>query len=447
MPLTFLLEVFAEHTREDAFVFAGRASTYGWLTERIEHWAAPLREADIDRGTVVMLEAGFSPDAVALLLALLHRGAIVVPAAPSSQHHTERFAEIAQVEAMVRIDAERGLQARPTGCTADHPLYDQLGEHPGLVLFTSGSTGEPKGIVHDVTRLLDKYRVRRRCHRTVAFLLFDHIGGLDTALYSLSNGSCLVLVDDRTPDGVCQAVQDHRAEVLPVAPSFLNLLALSGAHQRYDLSSLRFVTYGAEMMPAATLDRCQQMFPGVTLLQKYGTSEVGTLRSKSRSSDSLWVKIGGEGYQTRVVDGQLEILARSSMLGYLNADSPFTADGWFKTGDDVEVDGEYIRFLGRASDVINVGGRKVHPAEVEGIILALPNIDEVAVMGEANPLMGQIVCAQLRTVTPEDLGPLRRRVREACRQQLDAYKVPIKIELATAPLTSARHKVHRHPTP
>ena len=95
------------------------------------------------------------------------------------------------------------------------------------------------------------------------------------------------------------------------------------------------VTYGTEAMPESTLKRFHEILPEVKLLQTYGLSEIGIMRSKSLSSDSLWVKIGGEDFQTRVVDGLLEIKAKSAMLGYLNAPSPFTEDGWFKTGDEV----------------------------------------------------------------------------------------------------------------
>ena len=98
-------------------------------------------------------------------------------------------------------------------------------------------------------------------------------------------------------------------------------------------------------MPESTLKRFNQLFPDIKLLQTYGLSEVGILRSKSKSSDSLWVKVGGEEFETRVIDGMLEIKAKSAMLGYLNAPSPFTEDGWFKTWDAVEVEGEYIKIL------------------------------------------------------------------------------------------------------
>src|SRR5260370_10855797 len=100
-------------------------------------------------------------------------------------------------------------------------------------------------------------------------------------------------------------------------------------------------------MPESTLRRFHSSLPHINLQQTYGLSEVGILRSRSRSSDSLWVQVGGEGYQTRVVNGTLQIKAQSAMLGYLNAPSPFTADGWLDTGDAVEGDCDYIQILGR----------------------------------------------------------------------------------------------------
>ena len=95
-----------------------------------------------------------------------------------------------------------------------------------------------------------------------------------------------------------------------------------------------------------------------------------------------------------MVDGLLEIKAQSAMLGYLNAPSPFTEDGWFITGDAVEVDGEYFRILGRQSEMINVGGEKVYPAEVESVLQLMDGVEEVMVNGEENAITGQIVRAK-----------------------------------------------------
>jgi acyl-CoA synthetase (AMP-forming)/AMP-acid ligase II len=203
------------------------------------------------------------------------------------------------------------------------------------------------------------------------------------------------------------------------------------------------VTYGTEVMPESTLKRFHAAFPQVKLLQTYGLSEVGILRSKSKSSDSLWVKVGGEGFETRVVDGMLEIKAKSAMLGYLNHPSPFTADGWFKTGDAVEVDGEYLRILGRKSELINVGGEKVYPAEVESVLQLMEGVEDVAVTGQPHPLTGQIVFARVKLSTAESLAEFRVRMRQFCQDKLPRYAVPQKVELVEESLHGERFKKMR----
>jgi acyl-coenzyme A synthetase/AMP-(fatty) acid ligase len=263
---------------------------------------------------------------------------------------------------------------------------------------------------------------------------------VDTLLYSLSNASCLVTVSDRSPDAVCAAVQAHAVEVLPVSPSFLNLLLLSQAYARHDLSSLKVITYGAEVMPERTLRRCHEVFPGVELLQKFGATEVGTLRSKSRSADSTWVKIGGEGYAVRVVGGVLQIKARSAILGYLNAPDPFTDDGWFVTGDLVEQDGEYLRILGRQSDVINVGGEKVNPAEVESVVEELDMVREAVAYGEPNAIVGHVVCARVRLSGAADPRAAAREIKAHCRRRLEPHKVPVRVTIVDEPLHTDRSK-------
>jgi acyl-CoA synthetase (AMP-forming)/AMP-acid ligase II len=316
---------------------------------------------------------------------------------------------------------------------------------PGLVLFSSGSTGKSKAALHNFARLLEKFQVRRHSLVTLTMLLLDHIGGINTLLYILSNGGTIVAVETRDPDHVCRAIESHKVELLPTSPTFLNLLLISEAWRRYDLSSLKRITYGTEVMPPGTLARLHQVLPEVELLQTYGLSELGILRSKSRSSDSLWVKVGGEGFETKIEGGTLRIRARSAMLGYLNAPSPFDADGWFNTGDSVEVDGEYIRILGRVSEIINVGGEKVYPAEVEDALQTMPNVRDVAVTGASNPITGQIVVARFNLFEPEELPAFRRRLREYCKGRLAPFKVPAKIEIVDEAQYSERFKKMRRP--
>ncbi|MBI2859569.1 MAG: long-chain fatty acid--CoA ligase [Chloroflexi bacterium] len=446
MLVDLLLDVFRKNHRDDAMIWREQAFSYGWLLSSIEEWRGRLQREDALRSTVLSLEGDFSPNAVSLLFALIETDRIVVPLTSSVEVNKPEFREIAQVESIIKLSGDDQAFFERTQKTADHPLLleSKRKNHPGLILFSSGSTGKPKAAVHDFVPILDKFRTPRPRKRMMAFLLFDHIGGLNTLLHTLSNGGCIVTVSDRSPDSVLAAVAKHRVQVLPTSPSFINTLLFSEAYKQHDLSSLERITYGTEVMPESTLKRMHEILPGVELLQTYGLSEVGILRSRSRSSDSLWVRVGGEGFETRVVDGMLEIKARSAMLGYLNAPSPFTEDGWFKTGDVVEVDGEWLRILGRKSGIINVGGQKVYPAEVESVIQQMKGVEDAAVSGKTNPLLGQIVVATVRVNTGETRREFMVRMRLFCQDRLQSYKIPQKVNFAGSALYNDRFKKVRN---
>lgn len=445
MYIDFLREGFSRSADCDALVWRGQTYNYAYLLERLDEWEKLLEEKGVSIGSVVSLEADFSPQAIALMIALVERCCIIVPLSSSVDNKKQEFRSIAQVEVVIKIDGDDSAQFEVTHKTADHSVLQKLKSenHPGLVLFSSGSTGKSKAAVHDFVPMLEKYRVPRHSLRSITFLLFDHIGGVNTLLYNLANAGCVIAVADRKPESVCKAIAQHGAELLPTSPTFLNLVLVSEAYKKYDLSSLKIITYGTEVMPKSTLERFHALFPDVRLLQTYGLSEVGILRSKSKSSDSLWVKVGGEGFETRIVDGMLEIKARSAMLGYLNAPSPFTDDGWFITGDAVEVDGDYIKILGRKSEIINVGGEKVYPAEVESVLQLMDGVEEVVVNGAAHPLTGNIVVARVKLSTDESLPEFRKRMRTFCSGQLTRFKIPQKVTIVEEGLHGERFKKMR----
>ena len=413
--------------------------TYWGLAQGIAASRTALAHAGVGPGTIVSLEGDYGPASIASFLALTAAGAIIVPLSSDSAPQRDALLETAQVEA--RLDTASG-NLTWTGRAGAHALYDRLRSqgHPGLVLFTSGSTGKHKGAVHDLTALLEKFRTPRSCYRTLVFLQIDHIGGVNTLLYTLANGGMSVVPADRSPEEVCRAIARHRVELLPTSPTFLNLLLLSEASRRHDVSSLRLVTYGTEPMPESTLERLAAALPGVDLLQTYGSTELGILRSKSRSRDSLWVRVGGEGYETKIVNGRLRVRARAAMLGYLNAPSPFDEEGFIDTGDLAESDGEWIRILGRQSEVINVGGSKVHPAEVESVLLTLDNVLDATVRGEPHPIVGHILCATVQLNSAEPPADFRARARRHCGERLAPHKVPARITITDAPMHSVRFK-------
>ena len=282
-------------------------------------------------------------------------------------------------------------------------------------------------MVHAVDRLLSKFTHADKAFRTLGFLLFDHIAGADTYFYSLFSGGCLVITHSREPSTIAALIQQQQVEVLPTSPTFLNLLLLSGCLEQYDLISLKAITFGSEPMPDHVLQRLQAQFPNVRLVQKYGITELGSPRSEVAEHDSQWMKLLDD--EMRVIDGMLELRASSAMLGYLNAPSPFTDDSWFQTGDRVEVRDGYVRVLGRDSDVINVGGEKVYPAEVENVLQQIDGVEDVVVKGVANPLTGNMVQATVKLAGEETRQAFTQRMAAFCQDKLAHYKIPQKVVL------------------
>jgi acyl-CoA synthetase (AMP-forming)/AMP-acid ligase II len=154
------------------------------------------------------------------------------------------------------------------------------------------------------------------------------------------------------------------------------------------------------------------------------------LQSTSAAKDSLWLRVGGRDFETRVVDGVLHIRSRASMLGYLNAPNPIDSEGWMNTGDLVEEKDGLIRIVGRASDVINVGGQKVFPVEVESVLQEHAHIAEATVHAVPHPVLGQAVAARLTLA--EGAGPadaVLQGIKAHCRARLQKYKIPMRFEI------------------
>ena len=442
MYINFLLKVFKESLDRDAIIWRNKIYNYGWLKENISKYQELIDFHQIKKGTVVVLEGDFSPNSIALLLALIEKACIIVPIKNTSNKNKKNLFEIAHVEFVFRVDKNDNIISETVSQRSKNKYYSVIrkSKHPGLVLFTSGTSGEPKAAVHNFMILLEKFKTRRYALRTLNFLLFDHWGGLNTMFYILSNGGVVIATKDRNPENICKLIEEHQIELLPASPTFLNLMLLSCVYENFDLNSLKIISYGTEPMPENTLKKLKIIFPDVKLLQTYGLIELGVMHSKSEKDDSLWVKVGGDGYETRVVDGLLEIKAKSAMLGYLNAPSPFTDDGWFKTGDEVLQKGDYIKILGRKSELINVGGEKVYPQEVENVILELESVADVTVYGEKNPIIGNIVCAKVKLFNNQNKKRIISQIKQHCRDKLHKYKVPVKVNLIDDRLHNDRYK-------
>lgn len=444
--MDWLLDRFADAGDRVAFIHRDRRMSYAEVAAAVAGFRKRLNDTGVARGETVAVLSDYSPETFCLILALASNGAIVIPLSREAVIERDSALAISGCDWMATFDAE-GIEPtiKPHRVPVDNAMLTDFRRtgHPGLILFSSGSTGKPKAILHDFVRVADKFRKPRTPVIAIPFLMIDHFGGINTILAITSSLGTVVTVGDRGVGSICHAIQDYRVELLPATPSFLTMLTTSNIHREYDLSSLKRITYGTEVMPQATLDRLRRVFPDVELQQTYGLSEVGVLRSKSRDDGSLWVRIGGEGFGTKIVDDVLWIKSDFAMIGYLNAPAEFDADGWFNTQDRVETDGEWFRILGRTTDLINVGGQKVYPAEVEDAILAIDDVVDVAVYGEPHPLLGHIVVARVLSHREEDPAALKARVRSACRARLAPFKVPAKVLAADGQLHTARHKKNR----
>lgn len=418
--------------------------TYGELWHEMACWRSRFDHLGVEQGAVIGVRSDYSLASVAVLLALLSRRAIaaLIPGdASASSYLTDACAS-----ALLELDTDGGYEWHSRLEVVNHTLLGRLRDarDGGLVLFTSGSTGRPKAALQSSERLLRKFRSPGRRFRTLAFLLFDHVAGVDTLLYTLGSGGTLILARHRDPRSILELIESHRVEVLPTSPSFLRLLCAAEVVGRYDLSSLKIITYGAEPMDSTTLSRLNQRFPGIQISQKYGTTETGSPRSVSRGNDSLWIRFNGDGVEIKVVENVLWIRSESTILGYLNAPQPLDGDGWYCTGDLVEVDGEWVKFRGRNTDIINVGGEKVSPVEVEQVILELDFVCDVVVAGEPHPLLGQVVTARVVLAAGQmEQREATKRIWLHCRQRLARYKAPVKVAVNSTGVSNRRQKIKR----
>tara|TARA_B100000795_G_C22797977_1_gene440349 strand:+ start:1269 stop:2360 length:1092 start_codon:yes stop_codon:yes gene_type:complete len=313
---------------------------------------------------------------------------IVVPLTKQTQYEHEYFFESAFVN--VVIDGSIVIRRNPKG---SHHFIDELkrNRHAGLVLFSTGTTGRPKAILHDLTLFLKRFETPRQTLRTINFLLFDHIGGINTLLHTLFNKGIVIAPNERTVKSILEICNKYDVEVLPTTPTFLRMMLISGAIPNKVPKSLKIITYGTERMDQLTLDELCKLLPNIDFRQTFGMSELGIVRVKSESRGSLFMKIGGEGVETKTLNNVLHIRSQSGMLGYLNAPSPFDSSGWYDTKDIVEEKDGYYKVVGRKSDVINVGGLKFMASEVELVVLEFPGVSFVKAYSMENPITGEHV--------------------------------------------------------
>ena len=399
-------------------------------------------------GEVVAIVSDYNFYSISLFLTLLKKKCTIVPLVNRVTKDINEKIKIAQVRKTIYIDQDGILSIKKINLKGKSKLVEKLSEsrNSGLILFSSGSTGQPKAMVHNLDNIIKSFKGRKQRNLNIlVFLLFDHIGGLNTLFSALSTGAHLILPIERSPSSVARLIEKYKINVLPTSPTFLNMMLMENVSEKFNLNSLKMITYGTEQMQQSVLSKLRRMFPKTRFLQTFGTSETGIAQTESFSSDSLKMKIKDPNQKLKIVDGELWLKSKTQILGYINAKMDnFTKDGWFKTGDVVEESKDgFLSIIGRKKEIINVGGEKVHPSEIESIILEISEIKDCVAYAVKNIITGQSVAVKVVLKKKLDIDSVKALVRNYCREKIENYKIPTKIEVVQQIKSTERFKKSR----
>ena len=424
------------------------AVTYGELLARAEAVAAGLTARGITRFAVLDHDA-------ATALALLG-GASLAGAEACLYPPTDDAAEIAALA--VRFDHAVLVTAAEVDVPLPrlHPAELGAGDagrapdapppaRPHLVL-TTGTTGTPRGVRHDWNRLL---RSTRRIapapdQRWLLAYGLHQFAGLQILLHVMAAGATLVAPAPRRPREGLAAMRNHAVDSASATPTYWRFLLAELRADGGPVPPLQQITLGGEAIPGPLIGEIEATFPDARISQVYAASEFGSSGSvrDRRSGLSLEVLRRGDDadVQMKIVDGELWVRSRTGMLGYYG-EPPVDPDEWRPTGDLVEVVDDRIVFRGRSSEVINVGGVKVHPLPIEERVAAVPGVDMARVFGRPNAMTGAIVALEVVPAPDADQAQLQAAIRAACAD-LPAAARPRSVKFVDS-VTMAGNKIVR----
>ncbi len=395
------------------------------LINKINFCRKIIKKSKIKKGDLVAFESDFEFQSIAFFIACILECLIVIPI-PIKQ---KNLLKLIPCNFFYDTKSLKIKSYRSNLLNSEILLSFKKKKQPGLIVFSSGSSGKQKAILHNFSLLINKFKVKRPGYKTLLMLTFDHLGGINTLLASLVyKDGVAICLNRRDPVTVCNIIEKTKSQLLPTTPTFLNILLLSKRQEVNNLKSLKLISFGAEFMPSELLKKLKKQFPNVLLKQTYGLSEFGVMRTKAKNEMSLAIKIGGEDYKIKIKDNILFVKSKTNMVGYLNAPQPFDKDGWINTQDKVVDEGNgYLRILGRKSEIINIGGEKVYPQEVEDVLLKHDKVADSRVYKKRHDILGEYMIAEIvfknyLKKKNENLVSLKR----FCQKNLPKYKIPSK---------------------
>jgi malonyl-CoA/methylmalonyl-CoA synthetase len=434
--------------------------------ERVELGAARLAAAGLAPGSRVVLCAGTSAALVCAYLAVLRAGLTAVPINPAyTEREVTRIVQAARPGAALVEDDRHArwfapltvsgldLEELPGGGPAGPPPVPEL-EDPALLLYTSGTTGAPKGALLTHGNLVASARAVALAWRwtpgdrlLLALPLF-HMHGLGVGLHgSLAAGGTVILRPGFDPRDVAERAAEGATMFFGV-PAMYRRLAESG-DALAQLRRLRLLVSGSAPLPAALAAEIADAV-GEIPLERYGMTETVMLTSNlidgERRAGKVGLPLPGVSLRLAPEDGEVQVRGPNVLRGYdgrpdADADA-FTADGWFRTGDLGELDTDgHLRLVGRSKELIISGGFNVHPREVEEVVAEFPGVREVAVVGRPSARWGEAVTA---VVVPDGRAAIDvEGLRAFAAERLAPYKVPKAVEFVDDLPRNALGKVVR----
>ncbi|QGN48024.1 AMP-binding protein [Micromonospora sp. WMMC415] len=449
---------------------SGRSVTAAELEQLTAAAAGRYAAAGLSPGDRVLVSAGPSVELVVAYLAALRYGLTVVPA--NTAYTAIELANLAadsQPSLAVLDDVGRAPDITATtpdlaGLPASQPTpLDRVAPaDPALIVYTSGTTGKPKGAVLSHANLLASAHAVRLAWRwtpedrlALSLPLF-HIHGLGVGLHgALVAGGSLLLVPRFEPAAIASAI-DAGATMFFGVPTMYHRLAASPYLD--GLSRLRLAVSGSAPLPADLHDTVRER-TGQRILERYGMTETIMLVSNPydgpRRPGTVGLPLPGVSVRLAPREGgvaEIEVAGPNVFGGYLDRPQAtaeaFTNDGWFRTGDlGVLDDDGYLRISGRAKELIITGGYNVYPREVEDALRSHPGVADAAVVGRPSAEWGEMVVAHVVPADAVDASVLERELTEWCTERLAPYKRPRAWRWVETLPRNALGKILRHRLP
>jgi acyl-CoA synthetase (AMP-forming)/AMP-acid ligase II len=436
-----------------AVVSPAAVLTWRALHDRVLKVANGLRKKGIGAGDVVALQLPNIPEFLIAHLALARLGAVMC-----TVHMPYRGAEIESI--LTHSGAKLFFNAAypfaeleaAEPLPADHPAPDA--RDPFLLLYTSGTTASPKAVPHAYRTMLGNSRMGAREHRlgeqsrVLCPAPFSHLYGLYSLHCAWSVGACTVLLPAFKPDELAQTVERERPTALWTAPAHVAACRNAELFDQHDWSSLELAIVSGSMAPPALVRYFAERLPGCAVTQLWGMTELqAALYTRPDDGTEAAATSAGRpspGTQVRIsAEGELQVRGPLTFSGYYNNDEAnrgaFTADGWFRSGDLAEARATCFAITGRIKDVINRGGVKFNPADVEALLDTHPQILQSAIVPMPDPVLGEKACAFI-TLKPGSAAPsLDEVVNYLLAKEIAKNKLPERlVVIPEMPLTPTR---------